>query len=626
MIRNGPQYHSTPQNPEEIPFSSLGKQAEPFVRQHEQDWDSHTSPSQRSPSRSVYTLLREWKYEIATWLLGSCALGCIVALLVVYRDRPLKEWTSRFLPAPVIAALSQIVQSALLFSISACIGQLKWDWLRQTRSASDLGKFEEASRGPQGSLMLLFKTKAHLVSVGALATILLLGFSSATQLTNSISIRNVQKPDNLSNATITRSVQYMNRTWNTTLVDLDRKGAFNTSKGGVSDFHPQMYKAILSGLLDHDKSISDIQGSCTAEACKWQDYTTLAICASVEEVKGEIRIDNSTRWGSIPYLKISGTSWNPPMQLSVGGSVPDSFWMAAPFKDSANITDGHLPPVSDIYTAYFPACNAEKKQPTPAEWSERLREAANWKALKGSLNLCLQTLSSEYNNTMKTRIIDTKNDLQWAAQDPRDEDTTICLSEPYNGDSFCVGAKDLWRWSSALDRTLEGAAMIAEDYDNYYSGQWVPNIVGDILGPTPATCDPNLESNYGVEGFKRRIDNIAIAMSNALRAGNTTSPLSIVRGSEWNSEQYIAVDFNWIIPPGAIYLAITMFLFATIFKSKNMEVPLWKTSPMVLLHTTERNNGMQTLKQVDQESHHTKVKLQYTGENWHLQEVTGSRI
>lgn len=160
MIHNGPQYHSTPQNPEEIPFSSLGKQAGPFVRQDEQDWDSHASPSQRSQSRSLYTLLREWKYEIATWLLGSCAFGCIVALLVVYRDRPLKEWTSRFLPAPVIAALSQIVQSALLFSISACIGQLKWDWLRQTRSASDLGKFEEASRGPQGSLMLLFKTKA----------------------------------------------------------------------------------------------------------------------------------------------------------------------------------------------------------------------------------------------------------------------------------------------------------------------------------------------------------------------------------------------------------------------------------------------------------------------------------
>lgn len=75
----------------------------------------------------------------------------------------------------------------------------------------------------------------HLVSVGALATILLLGFSSATQLTNSISIRNVQRPDNQSNATISRSVQYMNRTWNTTLIDLDDTGAFNNSKRGVSD-------------------------------------------------------------------------------------------------------------------------------------------------------------------------------------------------------------------------------------------------------------------------------------------------------------------------------------------------------------------------------------------------------
>jgi hypothetical protein len=159
MNQNGPHYQSFPQTPEEIPFSPMGKQVEPVVTQAEQDWEPQTSIYQRHPSRPLYTLLREWKYEIATWLLGSCALGCIVALLVIYRDRPLNEWTSRFLPAPVVAALSQVTQSALLFSISACIGQLKWDWLRQTRSASDLGKFEEASRGPQGSLMLLFKTK-----------------------------------------------------------------------------------------------------------------------------------------------------------------------------------------------------------------------------------------------------------------------------------------------------------------------------------------------------------------------------------------------------------------------------------------------------------------------------------
>jgi hypothetical protein len=37
----------------------------------------------------------------------------------------------------------------------------------------------------------------------------------------------------------------------------------------------------------------------------------------------------------------------------------------------------------------------------------------------------------------------------------------------------------------------------------------------------------------------------------------------------------------------------------------------------------ERNNGMQTLDQVEKLSKDTQVQLQFTGENWHLQDVTG---
>jgi hypothetical protein len=110
-----------------------------------------------------------------------------------------------------------------------------------------------------------------------------------------------------------------------------------------------------------------------------------------------------------------------------------------------------------------------------------------------------------------------------------------------------------------------------------------------------------------------------------MRTGNTTSPDSIVRGSAWTSEQYIAVDFKWLTPPLAIYLAITMFLFATIVKSREANVPLWKSSPLVLLRLVERNNGMQTLKQVEEEAKETRVQLQYSGENWHLRDVTGRR-
>jgi hypothetical protein len=34
----------------------------------------------------------------------------------------------------------------------------------------------------------------------------------------------------------------------------------------------------------------------------------------------------------------------------------------------------------------------------------------------------------------------------------------------------------------------------------------------------------------------------------SMRTGNTTSPDTVVHGSQWNSEQYIAVDFKWLTP------------------------------------------------------------------------------
>jgi hypothetical protein len=158
MSWNDPSYGRIAQRAEEIPFSS---NKQPLTTDAALDEGSFSAKDTRgsSQSRSVRTLLWEWKWEFATWLLGTGALASLVVLLVVFQGRSLKEWIFGISLAAVVAVLSQVAQSALLVSVSSCIGQLKWDWLRSKRSASDLGKFEEASRGSQGSIMLLPKTK-----------------------------------------------------------------------------------------------------------------------------------------------------------------------------------------------------------------------------------------------------------------------------------------------------------------------------------------------------------------------------------------------------------------------------------------------------------------------------------
>tara|TARA_R110002003_G_scaffold46_21_gene3874 strand:+ start:13317 stop:14207 length:891 start_codon:yes stop_codon:yes gene_type:complete len=277
--------------------------------------------------------------------------------------------------------------------------------------------------------------------------------------------------------------------------------------------HEVNVRAVLAGILDRNNSISDVVGTCQAEACTWDEYTTLAVCASIEDIssKAEMFIRNDS--GHLPAMRISGAQWNPPSSSPNG---EDTFWMAAPTKLPETLQigrtvvgqNGSMPPLGEIYVAYFPSCNDDNKA-----WEfgviGNYRNASNWRIFKGTLNICIQTLKASFNNSMTTQIVDTREDLRWSRE------YLSCLSEPYKGDKYCVGSSDMVQWSTLLERNFKGAATLAPGGDNYFVGQWTPLVVDDIIGPTPTTCNATLGPGYGLEGFTRRVNNVAISISNA---------------------------------------------------------------------------------------------------------------
>jgi len=303
--------------------------------------------------------------------------------------------------------------------------------------------------------------------------------------------------------------------------------------------------------------------------------------------------------------------------------MSDTFWMAAPYREVPTYSNGMSPSIADIYVAYYPPCNATKQNITSEDREKNVFQASSWKVHKATLTLCLQNLNSTYNTTMETVVLDTVKDLEWQADSDVSQSGNICLAEPYKTDQFCVSKHDLYQWGNSLAKTMEGAAAIAGGGDNYYTGQWMPEVIQDILGPTPTLCDPDLDSRYGSAGFEKRINNLAISMSNALRTGNTTYPDAIVTGTEWVNEQYFFVNFKWLALPAAIWLGITVFILSTMIKSRDAETPLWKSSSLALYHVADRNNGMQSLGHLDKESRKMQMQLQYNGESWYLQDVTG---
>ncbi|KAF2712998.1 hypothetical protein K504DRAFT_345491, partial [Pleomassaria siparia CBS 279.74] len=108
-------------------------------------------------SRSLLTLINEWRWELFCWLFGTVALTAIITLLVVFHDALLSKWSSKVRTTAIIAGLAQASTSSLLVPISSGIAQLKWTWFHQTRATFDLDSFDRASRGPEGSFLLIFR-------------------------------------------------------------------------------------------------------------------------------------------------------------------------------------------------------------------------------------------------------------------------------------------------------------------------------------------------------------------------------------------------------------------------------------------------------------------------------------
>ncbi|PSN65746.1 hypothetical protein BS50DRAFT_677115 [Corynespora cassiicola Philippines] len=154
--------------------------------------------------------------------------------------------------------------------------------------------------------------------------------------------------------------------------------------------------------------------------------------------------------------------------------------------------------------------------------------------------------------------------------------------------------------------------------DDYYSGPWTLFLTSDILGQELSICDTS--PNLGLAGFQRRINNIAVSITNELRTGKNTSEL--VSGEVWKTQQYFQVQLYWLSVPGLLYIITTVLLFTTISGTISQNVPIWKSSPLVLLRCMDRGNDMSYLNEVEEKARKTGVELKYSGENWYLQNLT----
>ncbi|KAL8992736.1 MAG: hypothetical protein Q9169_006879, partial [Polycauliona sp. 2 TL-2023] len=277
----------------------------------------------RHPLRKITKLI--WLPEVTSFILAFAAVLAIIILLANRQDKPLPDWPSVLGINALVAIFSSVSKAALLFTVAECIGELRWIWFAKERPLSDIDRFDAASRGPWGSLMLLVKRPRNIAAtLGALITILTLAVDPFTQ--QILQFRNCLLPDT--------SVARIARTNNYT------EGVYTVSLGTPS-VNKKMTGTLFQGLLNPpSNAFALVATNCETGNCTFPHsddhiaYNSLAMCSSVEDISNTI-----TGHGSDADSSYETWNWTLPSGLRLLGN---SALSTAPVKPTASENGAYI--------------------------------------------------------------------------------------------------------------------------------------------------------------------------------------------------------------------------------------------------------------------------------------------
>lgn len=139
-----------------------------------------------TPKRPAQFTLRDWEWEIGACIFSLGCFAAVVGVLASYDAKSLTSWNFVFgiTLNTLVAILSTLSRSSLLVPVTSCISQLKWIHLvAAPRPLREVQVFDDASRGPWGSLELIWRlhVKTKLATWGSIITILTLAMGPFTQ-------------------------------------------------------------------------------------------------------------------------------------------------------------------------------------------------------------------------------------------------------------------------------------------------------------------------------------------------------------------------------------------------------------------------------------------------------------
>ncbi|OAL53943.1 hypothetical protein IQ07DRAFT_609158 [Pyrenochaeta sp. DS3sAY3a] len=567
-------------------------------------------------------VLKRWLLEVISWLFSAVCMAAIIGVLIRLKDEPLTKWalaekTGLTLNA-YISILSKMAGAALILPVSEALGQLKWSWfLEHSKQMWDFEIFDNASRGPWGSLLLLVRTKGRaLAAVGALIMLCSLALDPFFQQ----------------------------------VVDFpDRWALQNTSSAiprvaAYTPFYvPEFFQGFDMNILDPairplvglffvdngtqpvpfgNGTRPDIPLSCPTSNCTWPEYETLAVCSQCSDVP------NLLEW-ACRFTAIDWTSnTTGPIDPAPNGTVCGYFLNAT--SDKPILMTGYILedglngstkgealiqrsfPLTDMLerVPYFGGSVNYKHIRNPildalivsvADGSAGVHRNDTPVIQECVLAWCVQTIQSSYEwgvyeeNITSTYYNTTPGDFPWTNVQFEYEGGEVGFTTMYSQNITITPPpssreNDLVVFNETYFVSNLTMSNVMITFDDYFPSMYTATSPSDI---------PVLRYKNYVDGayirhvqwnplvapnnVTRHMERLATAMTNVVRSSDPSNDM--LPGKAYARENYVSVRWEWLtLPLGLLFISL-IFLSATVAKSalERDRVGVWKTSAYATL-------------------------------------------
>ncbi|KAF2262248.1 hypothetical protein CC78DRAFT_582734 [Lojkania enalia] len=559
-------------------------------------------------------IFKKWLLEIISWSISALCMATILTVLLVLEDRPLSTWplTSSFSLNTFIATIARIASAALLLPVSEALGQLKWSWFFQGTSKKmwDFEIFDNASRGPWGSLQLLVRTKGRkLASLGAAIILLALALDPFFQQVLETPTRFTLKGRGSAPFITHYEPEYAD------VVENGEPIAFpDKVLGTLADrfFFENGTQSVPFG----NGTRAEVPVSCPTSNCTWEPYETLGFCSTCADISQflsfaclETRIDwiqglegigaeKTYPNGSVCGYFLNATSENPILMSGYSVDRHQSFsGEALLMRTLPLVTPRFKKPLYGSGSINF------KNRRNPI-FDVLLVGAADGTAVsvyrnetpiahECVLSWCVKTLSSSYYEGMyEERVVDTiinttAAPFPWKTtrvSTPAGNGTLIDYTQNVtidasingrNGPYFGVNNDTAFATSFLFDKMFPSFYTAA----NESASKWLRyKVYKTNLSERRLEYNPWLFPN----NVPQYLERLATAFTNELRG---TKDKEDHWGSAYDEEVFVSVRLQWITLPLGLLLFSLAFLVITMVRTYTQKesIGVWKNSAIATL-------------------------------------------